>query len=350
MGELGCDFDTAEGHNIIRGRCPVHGGTHSNFVLWTYGDDVPINWKCYSHHCHREYKTSLLGLVRGILAFQKCKKVGMSEAKAFLDKFVVGLPDAGPVESVRRTTRVRPWLPVWINREKVRQRLVIPSPYFVARGFSPEILARYDVGHSAKLGRSVIPLYDEGAAMCIGYASRYEGPACPRCGLCHRKSVGCGLRDERWRINDGFRKSDYLYNYAWARRSCGPLLLVESAASVWRLSEVGARSMACLGSDLTRSQVTWLADMKKEILVAFDNDDAGRDGARRAVEALSGRGVVARAITIPAQFNDLGDMPAGAVAEWLQEAVGTERASAWSLMLPWLDGFKDGQWRRFIAN
>jgi DNA primase len=174
----------------------------------------------------------------------------------------------------------------------------------------------------------VVPLYDDAASMCIGYASRYEGPACPKCGLYHEKWVGCGLKDDRWRISKGFSKSDYLYNYAWVRGSRKPvILLVEGAGSVWRLTAVGAPSVACMGSDLTQAQASSLAGLKKEVLVAFDNDDAGRDGARRALDALSQRGVTARILAVPAEFNDLGEMPSGAVAEWLRETVGM-RASA----------------------
>src|SRR5579872_1375993 len=76
-------------------------------------------------------------------------------------------------------------------RQQVRERLDTPSPYFVERGYSPEVLDRHDVGHSARLGKSIVPLYDDRGDTCVGYLARSEWPRCRRCGKYHRPGRTC---------------------------------------------------------------------------------------------------------------------------------------------------------------
>ena len=321
-GRLGCNLKLQHGGSIFRGPCPVHGGDHHNFQLRTDGDTLPIYWKCYSHNCQHIYKPSLLGLVRGILSFQKGKKVPLREAVRYLDDFLKTLSVGGqPPAQKPSVPALKPKPPAW-TREQVRKRLLIPSPYFIARGFSPALLDQMDVGHSRKLGRSVVPLYDELGKTCLGYAARWEGPGCPDCGLCHAEWEVCGRYDERWRLSTDFPKWAYLYNYGPARRSCSPfVLLVEGACDVWRCAEVGVPAIACLGGELTGSQAEKVAVLSRKVFIAFDNDEPGKEGNRRALSELSKKGVDARPLTVPARFKDVAEMPTAEVAVWLREAI-----------------------------
>jgi DNA primase len=319
-GQLECELKLEHGGSIFRGPCPVHGGDHHNFQLRTDGDTLPIYWRCYSHHCEQPYKASLLGLVRGILSFQQGKKVPFREAVRYLDDFLKTLSVSGRPPTARPTSPVLKPKPATWTREQFRERLVIPSPYFVARGFSPAVLDQMDVGHSPKLGRSIVPLYDENGKTCLGYASRWEGLACPNCGLCHAEWEDCGRHDERWRLSTNFPKSAYLYNYGQASHSCSPfVLLVEGAGEVWRCNEVGIFAVACLGAELTGSQAEKLAALNKKIYVAFDNDEAGKEGGRRALSQLSLLGVDVCLLSVPAGFKDVADMRARDLTTWLNE-------------------------------
>jgi hypothetical protein len=313
---LDCDLKRFPGAHYYRGPCPVHGGRRHNLHLRTDGDTLPINWKCYSRHCEHDYKPSLLGLVRGILSFRQRKKVPLREAKSYIDRFLAKLPAASLVSPPARTAP-RPRLTTW-TRAQVRQRLVIPSPYFVGRGFAPSVLDQMDVGHSPKLGRSVVPLYDDEGGTCIGHAARWEGPACPECGLCHYEWEVCGRYDERWRLSADFPKSAYLYNLEAARQPDVPfVVMVEGPGEVWRLRELNVAAVACMGSELTWQQAEKLAALNKRVFIAFDNDGAGQEGAKRAFSRLSERGVACSPLALPPGVKDIAEMHAVDVAAWL---------------------------------
>jgi hypothetical protein len=196
--------------------------------------------------------------------------------------------------------------------------LRIPSPYFLSRGHSPAVLDRFDVGHSAKLGRSVVPLYDDADETCVGFLSRSEQPACRECALNHPKGAACRFGEPKWKLSGGFPKDAYLYGYAAVRRLDSPfVLLVEGAGDVFRAAEAGVPAVACLGVGLSAAQAGKLAALGRAVLVAFDNDEAGRRGARDARDGLRGARVRARIWPPPEGRHDLGEMAAEEALTWL---------------------------------
>lgn len=317
--ELGCDFSEQYGANRYRGPCPVHGGDGKNFQLRTDGDDVPINWKCFSHHCEEEFKPSLLGLVRGVLSNHHDRRATLWEAVDFLKKFTRELPadNSRPVPTKAVMVRKRKH-PAW-KRAQVRARLQIPSPYFVGRGLSPTILDQMDVGHSAITRRSIVPLYDDQGEACIGYLERTEEPECRCCKRYHRRDDCCAYGREKWYCSRGFPKSSYLYNYHNALRSDAPyVLLVEGPGDVFRALEAGLAAVASLGNDLTKGQAKKLAALGKVVVVAFDNDPPGMQGTRKAEFSLVSHGVRPCVWQPPTKYKDVGDMPAEEVVKWME--------------------------------
>jgi hypothetical protein len=101
------------------------------------------------------------------------------------------------------------------TREQVRSRLTVPSPFFLSCGFSAAVLDSFDVGHSARLGREVAPVYDDAGTTCVGFLSRLAVPRCRACRLCHHRHEPCrtGYKTA-WRVMGDFPRGDYLYNYA----------------------------------------------------------------------------------------------------------------------------------------
>ena len=70
-----------------------------------------------------------------------------------------------------------------------------------------------------------------------------------------------------------------------------------------KLSDTQARKVAALG---------------REVVVAFDNDDAGREAAVPAMHHLWAERAVAFYWHPPAGFKDVAEMPAEAIPEWLE--------------------------------
>lgn len=326
LAALGCDLRKWSERTSYRGGCPVHGGNGKNFLLRKDGDILPINWKCYSRHCEDIYKPSLLGLVRGVLTFRKCggwvtdlrQAIDLQEAVTFLETFMAGLSeDYFPV-----TPKVDRSIPsgnlLSLSREQVRQRLVIPAPYFVMQGFSPAVLNGFDVGHSAKRRRSIVPLYDDRGEVCIGYLARSEKPYCPKCKKCHESRSDCRYGQKRWSFPTNFPKSTYLFNYHNVLRSPSPsVLLVEGPGDVFKAVEVGVTVVAPLGSELAEEQAAKLVALGKEVIVALDNDETGKRQAWVVYQGLRERGLRTTIWHPPEKYKDVGAMPAEEVVAWM---------------------------------
>jgi hypothetical protein len=315
LAELRCDpRGTAGGW---RGRCPAHGGEDFNFVV-REGDDLPVLWACHSHHCERRdpLKPSLLGLVRGALGDGPERPATMGEAVAFLRAFIerLGTPSAPrPARPAKAPTPAGSgWAP---TRAEVRQRLVIPSPYFLGRGFSPAVLDRFDVGYSAKLGRSVAPVYDRDGVYA-GFVSRSTKPLCGGCGWCHPPDAPCGRGEPRWQFPPDFPKRFHLFNHEGVALSpTRSVLLVEGVPDVLRAAEAGVDAVACFGTDLSDPQQVAFEVLGKRVVVAFDNDGPGRAAAAEVARRL-GRACPVEVRHPPAGYKDVGDMPAAEVARW----------------------------------
>src|SRR5207237_1116406 len=97
-----------------------------------------------------------------------------------------------------------------------------------------------------------------------------------------------------------FPRQQYLYNYANARRhGCPFVLLVEGPSDVFAVVYASYPAVASLGADLSPEQADKLAALGKRVLVAYDNDEAGRAGSARACGLLRAKGVTAKECVPP---------------------------------------------------
>jgi hypothetical protein len=308
LEELGCTRWSRSRGGRRRFPCPVHEGVGHHMQINTSGYAMPIRWCCFSQQCHVKWKPSLLGLVRGTLSTREDRKVPMKEVVDFIQRFVGDLPDYQPEPPRPKPT------PKLLNltREQVRERLTIPSPYFVDRGFPPEVLDAFDVGYSPVLGREVVPLYDDTGEVCIGFEARSNKPLCGDCKKYHMPGTECRYGQSKWRGLPGFLKDQYLYNYARAVDTEAPFVfLVEGSPDVFRLAEAGYIGVAILGSDATEKQLRKLAALGKEVWIAFDNDDAGLAARERFWDKKLRSGIrfSTESFTVPNPYKDLGEMP-----------------------------------------
>jgi hypothetical protein len=190
----------------------------------------------------------------------------------------------------------------------------------VGRGFDPAILDALDVGDSARLGRAVVPVYDDGGQVYVGFVSRAVTPACGACGRHHGPAEGCTAGQPRWSFPRNFAKGEWLYNLAAARSSTSAfVLLVEGVPDVLRAAEAGVPAVACFGTDLSVAQTRKLAALRRYVLVAFDNDEAGRRTAAVLAPVLRREGLRAGVRHPPDGFKDIGEMGADDVKLWLAD-------------------------------
>ena len=316
LSELGVDF-RSNGKMLV-GPCPVHGGDNlSAWNLYPEGEEVRGYWVCRTHHCEKKkskndkllYGSTLIGFVRGVLSNQKGSYVSYKDSVNFLVKFLgynkieeINKPDAETIErrkyisSMRRLSIAPKQETSGWTKEKLRNTLEIPSRYYIDRGYSSEILDRYDVGLYNKRNRVVVPVYDDKYQYVAGFLGRSIWPQCKKCSKWHDPSSKCPKtahdikESEKW-LNGSFQSTNYLYNYWFAlphiQRS-GVAILVEGAGDVWRLEENGIHiSLGLFGTELTDPQRVLLdRSGALSIVVMLDSDKAGQEGAKKLKSQL----------------------------------------------------------------
>jgi hypothetical protein len=326
----------------LAGACPVHGGGRQDaFNLYPEGHTMPGVWVCRSRGCHKVFKQTLVGFTRGVLSQQegwepggKKPPVPMSKAIAFVCE-VVGQKwdaikaDAAAAERKRfvsEVTTYRGYVPQvkegWDVRD-VRKRLECPSPYFLGRGFSAEILDRFSVGdaligdsQSPMYRRAVVPVFDKQGRV-VGTTGRSLLPPCSSCGRHHDPADGCPAEECRrlpqfakWRNTPGFAKEHHLFNFWGARPAIqkrGKVALVEGPPDVLKLVQAGCENaVALFGVDLNDPQLV-LLEMSgaMEVVLLLDPDKGGDAGTETVAETLRRSGF---RVSIPRFDEEPGDM------------------------------------------
>lgn len=332
------------------GPCPVHGGDNVGAMnIYFGGESVPGFWRCQSRHCEQTFKRTIIGFIRGVLSrkeygwhgpnttntvsFKKtidwcCKFLGVSFNNLKVDEAELEQRQyISHIASVVKTIEQRKGS---VTRQRAISALNIPGQYFINRGWSAEVLERYDVGtprnpNSILRGRTVVPIYDDTASYLIGSTARSLFERCGKCRLWHDPTWAECPRGEyanrdycKWR-NEGLQRESVLYNYWYAKgyiKRTSTVILVEGPGDLWRLVESGINiGVAMLGTSLSdQQQVILEMSGAMNVILCTNNDEAGRLSAAKIREQL-GRSFKIYTPTIPT--NDLGELPPAKVREIL---------------------------------
>jgi 5S rRNA maturation endonuclease (ribonuclease M5) len=317
-----------KGYKRIFGPCPIHGGDNpTSWNLYPEGESVRGYWNCYTHHCEDKWKSTLVGFVHAIIS-EKNKESKWTDAISWMIRFLgykseldVKLPSRANLERQRFNNISRRLNGTENSRDNktwttefFRKNFEVPSPYFLSRKYSKEILSRYNIGDSERTNRAVVPVYDEGGINIVGMLGRTKKPKCNDCGFYHWKSEKCpdSIIDKnnstKWK--NSFEASNHLYNMWNARDEIiksGTAVIVEGPGDVWRLEEAGIKnSVALFGVDITEEQLGILeSSWCTNIVLCLDNDEPGK----AATKVLQGRLRRMYRIYVPSiKSEDVGSM------------------------------------------
>lgn len=338
FGELGVSFNRSS--KMFYGCCPIHGGDNPNgFNLYPEGETVPGFWKCYTRRCADHFAKNFIGFIRGVLSHQRFnweprnsdKKVGFADAVGWACKFLdveLGSISVDYVDLERRrftagmgvlTRTGEQGRGLGLSRSQVRARLELPARYFVERGYSRDVLDRYDVGFCSDakrpfFGRAVVPIYDEDYRFALGFTARSTHPRCETCELWHAPNLPCSDADpacsSKWTNSEGFRREHSLYNFWFAKRfisQTGTVCMCEGPGDVWRLEEAGiSNGVAMLGAELTDPQQIILERSGAvDVVLLTDQDEAGQLARAKLAKQL-GRSFRIHSPELPSK--DLGGL------------------------------------------
>jgi len=144
--------------------------------------------------------------------------------------------------------------------------------YLVKRGFSRSILRKHEIGYDIHSARITIPIRDwEKYLVGMTYRLDFDDPSRPK----------------YW--HDNFNKSEHLYGFHFvAGVKLEAFALVEGQLDRARLDQLGIPAAAQMGSSLSDAQVQVMnKHLDTDMLILwYDNDDAGREAAKRAQKKL----------------------------------------------------------------
>tara|TARA_Y100000389_G_scaffold99806_1_gene96567 strand:- start:37791 stop:38960 length:1170 start_codon:yes stop_codon:yes gene_type:complete len=307
------DIEYSCNGKLLSMACPIHGGDNATALnIYPEGDTYRGNWKCRTHGCEEVFKGSVIGFIRGILSRHKHnweksgdKTVSFQETLNFclafinqdLDKISIDHTHRDKskfVAAIKNTSHTSEKVENGVARNVVRKHLDLKHPYYIDRGFSAEILDKYDVGYCSSKGkemssRIVVPVYDHDYHYMIGCTGRSIFDVCNKCKHYHETDTKCPDKNvlflySKWRHSKGLKTQNYLYNIWFAKKfikTTYTAVVVESPGNVWRLEEAGIHnSVAIFGSSMSDRQKMILdASGAMNIITIMDNDEAGQKAA-----------------------------------------------------------------------
>lgn len=296
---------------MISMSCPIHGGDNESALnIYPEGETYRGNWKCRTHNCEQEFKSSVIGFIRGIISRQKYnwQKPGdracpfneaLDYALMFINKDIKDIKISKGDRDKKSFTNIVNYISdkedvksSYITRNQIIKSIDIPAQYYIGRNYSPEVLKKYDVGLCSKLNkpmtnRVVVPIYDNEYKYMVGCTGRSIFEKCPLCNSYHDHQ--CPDTDKRWlfpkwKHSTDFKSQNYLYNFWFAQKfilETQTAIIVESPGNVWRLEENHVHnSVAIFGSSISDRQKMLLdSSGAMNIIVLTDNDEAGKKAA-----------------------------------------------------------------------
>lgn len=327
------DLHLFEQEAMYMGACPLHGGADNPTAFNLYKNTGV--WACRTHGCEQIFKSTTIGLIRGLLSKHKLgwdgdrhtKIVSFPETLKFIEEFSNTLPNkqmySAPKQIAQPTKGVELNLPIRVYMEGVE----CPAQYYLDRGFSEKVLEEYKVGYYFAPGkemhnRVIVPLFNDEKTRIIGCTGRIIYDKCIVCEGFHSSDDLCADRlkepwkFQKWKHNKGLIKSNYLYNWWDARcfiKNKKEIILVEGPSEVWKLEECGVHnSMAIFGSNLSLAQQEKIKSLDIEnIKIIVDNDEAGHKVFQKVEKALPDFKI--EKLVPPS--NDLGDLEHDEVLE-----------------------------------
>ena len=333
------DVEYKENGKMITMACPIHDGDNKSAVnIYHEGDMYRGIWKWRTHCCEESFKGSIIGFVRGVLSAQQKnwmkpgdEMVTFKETLDFCTKFAN--QDLDDIKINEAHTNKKNFTNVinnisnkpekhiaYISRKQIRSSLEIPSKYYIDRGYSSEILEKYDVGNCTRpkremSGRVVVPIYNPEYDNMIGCSGRSVYNKCDKCGGFHNPEDPCPSQENlwkysKWKHNSGFKAQDHLYNFWFAKQhiiKSSYAIILESPGNVWKLEENGIHnSVAIFGTNLSARQKLLLdSSGAMSLVVIMDNDEAGQRAAQKIIDKCDR---TYNTYSLQIDQNDIGEM------------------------------------------
>lgn len=293
----------------FRSSCPIHHGDGDKaFAVWV-DDSGDFRASCHSHQCVKA--ASLEWVVA------KSKVVGLREAVDWLSTQLgrnLVMPDTKD-RGIHLVPAIRDDISFCDLDALTRLRSVYPNhPYWISRGYSPEIIAEYQLTYRGIDQRMVIPVMDENNGF-VGMMTRATDPNDPL--------------KYKWESPNS-SKAAWLYGVPQALKR--PMIfegrrvvfLVEGTLDVLHGAARGYPVVASQTNRLSSDQVQQLLSHWDLVVIIPDNDEPGQHLVSDA-KKLAGPFMEIAVVVLPKGIKDLDDYPQPHIANFLNNIIDSWR-------------------------
>jgi DNA primase len=256
------------GGTELRGRCPLPTHTSSR-SRDSFAVNIARNvWSCRSLSCMQARGGRPGGNILDFVALME--GCSIRDAALRLQDWSGAAPERFIVP---RAARPEPLASENPPLRFALQYIDAAHPYLVSRGVTQQTIRTFGLGlYTGKgllRGRIVIPIHNQ-AGELIAYAGRaVDG------------------QEPKYRFPAGFRKSLVLFNlHRTSAMKARTVVVVEGFFDTIAVHQAGYPVVGLMGSTLSRCQADLLTGHFDGVLLMLDGDEAGRDGARSAAQAL----------------------------------------------------------------
>jgi len=304
------------GADSLSGPCPIHKGSNPTQFRVSVSKNV---WNCFSECKHGGNTLDFIAEMDDVSIHAAALKAiewfhldpeamsvnGDAEAPGDAQK-----SDTTPAPAAKKAApaaeKSAPNTPLKFRLDKLERS----HPYLAERGLTLETVVDFGVGFCAKgmmADRIAIPIQNAEGKV-VAYAGRFPGEP----------------PDEstpKYKLPQGFRKSQELFNIDRAIKEPGPLVIVEGFFGCMKLHQFGCRKVvALMGSTMSAAQEELIrrhTDRTSQVIVMLDEDEAGRMGC----EDIAVRLAKFVFVTVHA-FDKEGQQPENMTAEEVKQLLG----------------------------
>jgi DNA primase len=165
--------------------------------------------------------------------------------------------------------------------------------YLTKREITKESALKFKIGYSEKRDMITIPVHSPDN-VCIGF-------------------VGRSIEGKEFKNSPGLAKSKTFFNLNRSKKHDG-VFVVESSFDAIILDQIGANAIATLGATVSTKQIDLIKKYFNKVFVIGDNDEAGKEMAKKMVERLPN---IAISINLPEGYKDVSEIEKEKLKEYI---------------------------------
>lgn len=249
--------------NGLIGACPFHKNGQEKKLSFSMNEEGL--WTCFSG-CG---SGNLAQFIHKYAKVPMGKAVMLAEELTMAEAFSESLNNKGFVDRKAAEEQEQEE-----NEERFRQQFkfykLFKHDYLLNLGFTTETLEAFRIGYDPDNDRVVFPIFDKDDKL-RGFQYR-------------------GTKEKIYTTEFGFKKNNWLFGEHLHNKRHGMPWLVEGPTDAMWLYQKGFLAFSCMGVKFSERQADRLCALGYDkILLAFDNDDAGREAVGRAKLILGRR-------------------------------------------------------------